>query len=185
MRQGFTLVEIMIVVAIIGILAAIAAPVFLDFIRQSKTSEAKINLRAIQTGALLFFQKEHVLEDGMSIRSRFFPDADPVTGIGRPADNTTMAQKFSASEFGDVLNSKPWTDLNFSVNSPIYFYYNYDANNQGNPSFQASASASLSEPCDAIFVIEGRASGPNSAIIDLSQDSSKCNLAVAPTAATP
>ena len=46
-QKGFTLIELMIVVAIIGILAAIAIPNFLRYQAKSRQSEAKTNLGAI------------------------------------------------------------------------------------------------------------------------------------------
>jgi len=54
-RKGFTLIELMIVVAIIGILAAIAIPNFLKFQAKSKQSEAKTNLKGIYTAETGYF----------------------------------------------------------------------------------------------------------------------------------
>jgi len=52
--KGFTLIELMIVVAIIGILAAIAIPNFLQYQMKSRQSEVKTNLQAIKTSEVSF-----------------------------------------------------------------------------------------------------------------------------------
>lgn len=56
-KKGFTLIELMIVVAIIGILAAIAIPNFLKYQAKSKQSEAKVNLKGIFTSQTSYFSE--------------------------------------------------------------------------------------------------------------------------------
>src|SRR5437867_6411027 len=56
--KGFTLIELMIVVAIIGILAAIAIPNFVKFQAKAKQSEAKSNLKAFYTAAKSNFAEQ-------------------------------------------------------------------------------------------------------------------------------
>ena len=62
-KKGFTLIELMIVVAIIGILAAIAIPNFLKFQAKSKQSEAKTNLKGVYTAETAFFGENNTYSD--------------------------------------------------------------------------------------------------------------------------
>ncbi len=68
--KGFTLIELMIVVAIIGILAAIAIPNFMRFQLKSKSSEGKVNLAAIRTA-----EESYMAEFGRYIAATTSPAA--------------------------------------------------------------------------------------------------------------
>ena len=54
-KRGFTLIELMIVVAIIGILAAIAIPKFADLIRKSNEGATRGNLGAVRSALSIYY----------------------------------------------------------------------------------------------------------------------------------
>lgn len=62
--QGFTLIELMIVVAIVAILAAIAIPSYLNYVTRSKLSEAYNSLSSYRVSQEQFFQDNRIYSGG-------------------------------------------------------------------------------------------------------------------------
>ncbi|QJY34750.1 pilin [Diaphorobacter sp. JS3050] len=75
LQQGFTLIELMIVVAIIGILAAVALPAYQDYTVRAKVSEVVLAGSACRTGIT-----EAVQNSGVADVSKELPKACTVSG---------------------------------------------------------------------------------------------------------
>ncbi|HHU32309.1 MAG: type IV pilin protein [Zhaonellaceae bacterium] len=81
---GFTLIELMIVVVIIGILATIAIPAYSNATQESKISKAKADLRTLESAIEIYYiekgeyPKEEKLEDSLSSYIKTLPK-DPWT----------------------------------------------------------------------------------------------------------
>jgi len=54
--KGFTLIEILIVVVIVAILAAISVPIYVEYVRSARASDAKTTINAIWQAAQVFYQ---------------------------------------------------------------------------------------------------------------------------------
>src|SRR4051812_16234434 len=86
-KSGFTLIELMIVVAIIGILAAVAIPAFMKYIRRSKTVEATMNVRKLFDSSVAYYEAEHSNTAGTILAKQFPANVGPSPG----AANTCCA----------------------------------------------------------------------------------------------
>jgi type IV pilus assembly protein PilA len=76
-QKGFTLIELMIVVAIIGILAAIAIPNFLTYQAKAKQSEAKVGLGGMFTTATSYFAEQNTYVVGAAQNLGYLPAGTP------------------------------------------------------------------------------------------------------------
>lgn len=56
-ENGFTLIELMVVVVIVGVLAAVAVPMYTKFIKSSRTTEATARLSTIMKAAKLYYMQ--------------------------------------------------------------------------------------------------------------------------------
>ena len=66
-QQGFTLIELMIVVAIIGVLSAIAIPAYKNYVTKSEASSALATLKALVTPAELYIQETGPISDATTL----------------------------------------------------------------------------------------------------------------------
>jgi type IV pilus assembly protein PilA len=114
-KAGFTLIELMIVVAIIGILAAIALPAFIGYIRRSKTSEATSNLKSLFTGAASYYNQERAGQGLLTTVSGFCTVDDE--GPMPAAPGAGVKQTF------DFSTTTSFRDLGFSIADPFFFAY--------------------------------------------------------------
>ncbi len=139
---GFTLIELMIVVAIIGILAAVAIPAFMAYMKKSKTTEASLQLNILGKNAKVGYNESSYFVNGTAVAA---PQAGTCCASGAAGNNHCPA---NSQAFATEVT---WAALNFEIDEPTLFYYNYTGAGTGNLStFTATATGDLD--CDTTMI---------------------------------
>ncbi len=150
-RPAFTLIELMISVAIIAVLAVTAVPQFTKYLRGAKAAEANMSLDMIRKGAAAYYA---------------IPHTDAATGKRKPCQfpsNATITPK-GASCCVDALDTDndercdanpvhwdnpTWSAVRFGMSDAHYFQYSFDsAGTLAAARFIASSHADLD--CDGL-----------------------------------
>lgn len=153
-QAGFTLIELMIVVAIIGILAAVAIPAFMKYMKKSKTAEASQFLKKMSDSARTYYSTPNYTgaTDSLTpgVVAKQFP-AEIATKYADPGCCAMVAngtEKCAPANEPDWETDDSWKALDFSMKDPHYYAYSFVG---GGTSGAYTATANGNLDCDSAF----------------------------------
>ena len=129
----------MIVVAIIGVLAAIAIPAFINYVARSKTSEAPANLKSMFQLATSYYPKER-WAGGVVAEGGAAPSVHCVVGSASP---TTYSASNSKTNVDWTAEHASFQALGFMISDPVYYEYHIVTGAGGSSCAQPAGSSTV------------------------------------------
>ena len=118
--RGFSLTELMVVVVIIGVLAAVAIPSFMKYISNAKTTEARIQIEKITMGARVYFL-DNFAGRGLQVIEKQFPRSASMT----PAVTCCAVEGGKCLPNAAIWNDPSWVALAYSMDDPHNYRYEF------------------------------------------------------------
>jgi type IV pilus assembly protein PilA len=132
-QQGFTLIELMIVIAIIGILAAVALPAYQDYTTRAKISEVVLQVDGCKTAVSEFMQSAGAFPTGTAqagcdaaIQTKYMTAGLAVNATGVITSGAIRATSSAADGFtismvptSDSARTVPYVAADFAAGTPI------------------------------------------------------------------
>ena len=120
-KSGFTLIELMIVVAILGILAVVAIPAFVRYMRIAKTAEALRSISLIAKGQRHYFETPKFLPNGQPANCDFAISMGWTPGLGLCCSDGEPDGKCEPNEL--AWDNPGWKAVLFKISDKHYYAY--------------------------------------------------------------